>query len=127
MEELPSKIRIELAIAIHNKMYSSIRFFKTRDHKFIVWIGTILRPVNIQQRDYIFKEGEEITEVYFLLQGRAVYVLPRFSNASYSTIEVGDHFGHIDLANDREFLKNRLSLRKQRKKNAVTLLRMFTV
>ena len=67
MEELPSKIRIELAIAIHNKMYSSIRFFKTRDHKFIVWIGTILRPVNIQQRDYIFKEGEEITEVYFLL------------------------------------------------------------
>ena len=62
-----------------------------------------------------------------MTSGSAAYVLPRFSNAPYILIEVGDHFGHVDLANDREFLKNRLALRKQRKKNTVTLLRMFTV
>ena len=62
MEELPSKLRIELAMAIHKKMYSNIKFFQNRDIKFIVWIGMILRPVNIQENDYIFKEGEEITE-----------------------------------------------------------------
>ena len=62
MEELPSKLRIELAMAIHKKMYSNIKFFQNRDIKFIVWIGTILRPVNIHENDYIFKEGEEITE-----------------------------------------------------------------
>lgn len=27
MEELPSKLRIELAMAIHKKMYSNIKFF----------------------------------------------------------------------------------------------------
>ena len=47
MEELPSKLRIELAMAIHEKMYSNIKFFQKRDHKFIVWVGAMLRPVNI--------------------------------------------------------------------------------
>ena len=65
--------------------------------------------------------------VYFLVQGKAAYVLPRFSNASYITLSIGDHFGHVDLANDREFLKNRSAPRKLKKKNKVTLLRMFTI
>ena len=50
--------------------------------------------------------------VYFLVRGEAAYVLPRFNNASYITLSIGDHFGHVDLANDREFLKNRLALRR---------------
>ena len=65
--------------------------------------------------------------VYFLVQGKAAYVLPRFINASYITLSIGDHFGHVDLANDREFLKNRSAPRKLKKKNKVTLLRMFTI
>ena len=62
IEELPVKLRIELATAIHKKMYSEIKFFHDRDKSFIAWIGTFLRPINIQEKDYIYKEGEEITE-----------------------------------------------------------------
>lgn len=62
MEELPTKLRIELAMAIHKKMYSGIKFFQNRDNSFIAWIGTLLRPINIQEMDFIYKEGEEITE-----------------------------------------------------------------
>ena len=47
MEDLPQKLHVELAMAIHKKMYSKIKFFEKRDHRFIVWVGTILRPVNI--------------------------------------------------------------------------------
>ncbi len=67
--------------------------------------------------------------VYFLLQGKAAYVLPRFNNAGYLDIGSGEHFGHIDLANDKEYLKNRgLSRRgKRRDSSNVVLLRMFTV
>ena len=54
-------------------------------------------------------------------------MLPRFNNARFIELSVGDHFGHVDLANDREFLKNRSALRKLKKKNKVTLLRMFTI
>ena len=62
MEELPTKLRIELAMAIHKKMYSNIKFFIGRGDVFIAWVGTLLRPINVQELAYIFNEGEEITE-----------------------------------------------------------------
>ena len=62
MEELPAKLRIELAMAIHKRMYSNIKFFQDKDNTFIAWVGTYLRPINIQEKDYIYKEGEDITE-----------------------------------------------------------------
>jgi len=47
MDELPHKIKIELAIEIHKKMYETIHFFKSKDKSFIAWIGTVLKPLNI--------------------------------------------------------------------------------
>ncbi len=47
MDELPHKIKLELAMQIHKKMYQTIHFFKEKEHSFIVWIGTVLRPLNI--------------------------------------------------------------------------------
>jgi hypothetical protein len=48
MEELPTKLKIELAMAIHKKMYANISFLLDRDHNFIAWVGTYLRPINVQ-------------------------------------------------------------------------------
>lgn len=55
-------------------MYSNVNFFKGRDKSFIAWIGTVIRPLNIPEEDYIFKEGEQIIEIYFLVKGSASYV-----------------------------------------------------
>jgi hypothetical protein len=74
MEELPAKLRIDLAMAIHKKMYSNIKFFQDKDNNFIAWVGTFLRPINVQEKDYIYKEGEDITE------GKdSIFVLTKFS------------------------------------------------
>ena len=62
MDDLPTKLRIELAMAIHNKMYSNIKFFKDKDKSFIVWVGTLLKPMNVQTDDFIYKDYEYITE-----------------------------------------------------------------
>lgn len=62
MEELPPKLRIDLAMAIHKKMYSGVRFLQNRDNIFIVWIGMYLRAVNVRALDYVYKEGEEIND-----------------------------------------------------------------
>lgn len=35
--------------------------------------------------------------VYFLVDGVAGYVLPRYNNAVYIEIEKGDHFGLFDF------------------------------
>lgn len=49
MDELPHKIKLELAMEIHKRMYETISFFKNKEKSFIVWIGTVLRPLNIQE------------------------------------------------------------------------------
>ena len=49
MDELPHKIKLELAMEIHKKMYETITFFKQKDRSFILWIGTVLRPLNISE------------------------------------------------------------------------------
>lgn len=43
-------------------MYIAVTFFKDKDKSFIAWISTMLRPTNVEEGRYIYKEGEEITE-----------------------------------------------------------------
>jgi len=54
LDELPHKIKIELAMKIHEHMYLSIKFFKDKEKSFIAWIGTLLRPLNVQEADYVY-------------------------------------------------------------------------
>ncbi len=82
---------------IHKNIYITVDFFKNKEKSFIAWIGPLLKPQNTQELEYIFQEGEEIKEIYFLIEGVAGYVLPRFENTVYIKIEAGDHFGHVDL------------------------------
>jgi hypothetical protein len=60
MDELPYKLRIELALEIHKKIYETVEFFKNKDKSFVVWIVKFLRPIHVQEQEYIFKEGESI-------------------------------------------------------------------
>jgi hypothetical protein len=34
---------------------------------------------------------------YFMLSGSASFVIPYYSNSSYINIDIGDHFGIIDI------------------------------
>jgi len=49
LDELPYKIKIELATEIHKHMFESVTFFQNKDKTFIAWIGTVLRPMNISE------------------------------------------------------------------------------
>ena len=62
MEELPYKLKIELAMEIHKDIYHNIEFFKYKERSFIVWVGPLLRPLLISEMDYIYKEGDHIKE-----------------------------------------------------------------
>jgi hypothetical protein len=62
IEELPHKLKLELAMVIHLKMYSTVDFFMGKDKSFIAWIVTLIRPLNCESEDYIYKEGEEVFE-----------------------------------------------------------------
>ena len=63
--------------------------------------------------------------VYFLVEGTAAYVLPRFENKIYAMMESGSHFGHVDMAivKDMLTLDLRFSMRALKSRNMV---RRFT-
>jgi hypothetical protein len=44
--------------------------------------------------------------VYFLVKGKAGYVLPKYPTQVYIEIEQGELFGHVDLAYNKAFFKN---------------------
>jgi hypothetical protein len=67
LEELPSKLRLEMAMVIHHSMYQNVEFFSDKDRNYIIWISGVIRPINIGDQEYIYKEGEEVIESKFYL------------------------------------------------------------
>ena len=138
MQELPYKLRIDLAMEIHKNIYHNIIFFKNRDKCFIAWIGPLLKPIQSEELEYIYKEGEEVKEgklfyslndlfiVFFLIKGEAAYVLPRYDNTIYIRIEDGDHFGHVDIVFDQEARDLGIPVKALRPEKYV-ITRKFTV
>jgi CRP-like cAMP-binding protein len=106
------------------KTYSNIAYFKDKDKSFIAWISTLLKPINQEDQDYIYKEGDDVTEIYFLVKGFAGYVLPRLDNRVFLELKAGQHFGHSELATDRDFINIKKIKRQSAYKN---LIRKFTV
>jgi hypothetical protein len=56
----------------------------------------------LKVRNFIFINGLNL--VYFLVKGTAALVLPRLQNRPYKEIMQGEHFGHSELATDKEFI-----------------------
>ena len=67
MDELPYKLRIELAFEIHKDLYTEIEFFNDKDKSFIAWVGPLLKPIFCSELEYIFKEGDVIRESNYLI------------------------------------------------------------
>ena len=43
-------------------------------------------------------EGDKLTHISFIKQGKASYVLPNYQNTEYVSISEGDHLGLMDIA-----------------------------
>ena len=66
LEELPQRLRAELAMLIHRDIYTNFPYFFGKDKIFIAWIGPKLKGMIVSDLEYIYKEGDDICEVYFL-------------------------------------------------------------
>ena len=61
--------------------------------------------------------------VYFLSKGLAAFVLPRYENKPYISVNESDYFGHLDIAMFENIIDVDLIALKRSKK----LMRRFTV
>ena len=66
-------------------------------HSFIAWICPKLKPYMNSDNDFIYFEGDEVKDLFFIKQGQCGFVLPKHGNLSYIDIKEGQMFGIIDV------------------------------
>lgn len=97
VDELPYKAKLQVSLFIHEDTYKRIDIFRQRSSAFISWICPLLKPGPFPQNTYIYFEGDDVTNVFFIIKGKAAFVLPKYKNTPYIEINVGSHFGIIDI------------------------------
>ena len=63
----------------------------------------------------MYYEGDEVTEIFFIINGKAAYVLDNYKNYEYIKIKQGDEFGLADIALDTIHKGIRIDKLKQNK------------
>lgn len=94
--ELPRKLRYEVALAMHQGAIKSIYFFQKKDPVFISTIVPFLQNMFVAKAQFVYKEGEYADEMYFVTKGRVSYVYGR-ENIIYKTLGKGAYFGDIEV------------------------------
>ena len=82
---------------VHEQTYSKIFFLNNRSDSFIAWVCPMLRPYLNLENQYIFFEGDDVPQIYFLMSGECGYVLPKHKNIKYINFTMGNQFGVIDI------------------------------
>lgn len=96
LQGLPHHLQLEVAMYLKKDLVDKIPLFKGASKNFMREIAFHLQPIILMPGDYICREGDVGSEMYFLLKGNlSVYV--DNSPDSIRTLEDGDFFGEIAL------------------------------
>jgi CRP-like cAMP-binding protein len=57
----------------------------------------MLKPIKVEENQLIYKEGDPIDEIFFLVSGQAGFVLSNNPKAVFVIIDQGSYFGEIDF------------------------------
>ena len=97
LEDLPHQLKLDISMNIYKARYDTLKFIAGKSGSFVSWFCPLLKPAFFVRNQYIYAEGQEVQMSYFMLSGKASFVLPFYSNSSYIDIDIGDHFGIIDI------------------------------
>ena len=97
---------------MYKQTKKKINFFRNKkDVNFIVWICPLLKPLLLIEETSIYKEEEKVKQIYFLEQGKAAYILPRYNSLPYCYIEEGEAQQVAGIPNYAVYSENSLSFR----------------
>ncbi len=96
LEGLPDSLKSELSISLKKEAIEKIPLFEQQNEDFLEEVAVHLKPLVSTPGDYIFKEGDEGKNVYFLISGE-LEVLSGVEEKIVSILHEGDFFGEIAL------------------------------
>ena len=111
---------------MYRKYIERLPFFQEKNGHFIAFVCPMLVQQFVSQDEIIYREGDPVNEVYFLLEGKVGMVLsPLAKQHVFMYIEEGHYFGEIDLlsqtALDETSTTKKTAKDKKRKFTTVTM------
>ncbi len=94
LQGLPETLRREVSLHLKKESVEKIPLFQNAGEDFIKDIALHLKPVVFTPGDYVFKEGEAGSEMFFVIQG-SLKVMN--GEKTITTFNSGDFFGEIAL------------------------------
>jgi len=97
LAELSASLREEVIMTVNRHIISKIPIFENQNKAFISYVMSLMKSVLCVPRDYFFHEGEEGTNLYFLVKGTAEVVVDADTEEEkiYRKLKEGDYFGEI--------------------------------
>ena len=92
LQELSTTLRTDVICYVEADLIKSIPFLQGKSPTFVANIIQLLRPVVVQEGDYIIKEGSASDEMYFLIKGKAIVY---YGEKRVKTLQEGSLFGEI--------------------------------
>jgi CRP-like cAMP-binding protein len=121
LNDIPQRLRVELSLHMYQKYIKKLPFLQEKNGHFIAFVCPMLVPQFVPEKEIIYKEGDPVNEVYFLLSGKVGMVLNVESKQHvFMYIEEGHYFGEIDL------LSQSIISKGSNKSNSLDNKRKFT-
>lgn len=97
VETLPVTMRTDLLFTVNNQIISGIPYFTGKDKTFCATAAKFLTTTKVYRGDYIYQAKDPITEISFLFNGEAGFVVSEDKvTVVYSKIKKGNLFGELD-------------------------------
>ena len=93
--ELPKKLKHEVALAMHHGAARRLLFFKDKDSAVVSSIVPFLSPLYVRPSEFVYKQGDYSDEIYFVVRGWVNYVY--LDKHVISSIYRNDYFGDIEV------------------------------
>jgi hyperpolarization activated cyclic nucleotide-gated potassium channel 1 len=94
--ELPSTLQYEVATTMYGGIARQVHFFKDKSADFVVFVMPLLRPLQHNDGDYVYKENNFATEMYIIIKGRVSFVLA-VSEIEYKSFLKSSYFGEVEI------------------------------
>lgn len=94
--DIPKSLKYEVAMSMHNGIVHKIGFFKDKDQSFIISVMPMMKPMQANDGNYLFKEDTYADEMYFIIKGRVNLVLSK-NEIVYKSFLKGSYIGEIEI------------------------------
>jgi hypothetical protein len=90
-------MKTDLLLSVNNQIITKIPYFTGKSKYFCAEAANILKTAKVYKGDFIYQETDPITEINFLLNGEAGFVVSEDKvTVVFSKITNGNIFGELD-------------------------------